>query len=135
MGEDERNNSSFTVGYGKAWAKIGGPFTILVFIVILGLVVHTALAERAVTRMEGQHGLIHTELQLQTCVLSMTPQERIELRERWARSPAGTLRQAMILYCPWLRTLPRDEPISLWQPDTANGAEKEKLQRMLNALD
>jgi len=58
------------------------------------------------SEMHTEHLLMHedhvrsvTEHQLATCVLSMTAEERLKLRDQVRRN---TLRDALMPYCPWL---------------------------------
>jgi len=68
--------------------------TLILLIVLMGLaliyVQHTGLA--------SEHSTINQSIRVQTCVLSLTQAERIQLRESRA-FPA-----ALVYYCPWLGT-------------------------------
>jgi hypothetical protein len=50
----------------------------------------------------AQIGGLRSDYKLSTCVLTMTADERIEMRIRLAGRVTLDVREAMITYCPWL---------------------------------
>lgn len=107
--DEESGTPRISVAYGAAklliWGKDAVQILILVTLVILSAVSwrgHDRLDGFAVAlrSFAGDHQALTREIRMQTCVLSLSVDERVQLREEARRR--GTMQDALAFWCPWV---------------------------------
>jgi hypothetical protein len=95
---EHREGSALEGGFRGTWFRARGAAVVAV-LVSLAVIGSNVWEHRAI--QAAVNGL-RNDYKLSVCILSMTTDERIEMRVRLAGRTTLDVREAMITYCPWL---------------------------------
>lgn len=78
-----------------------GPIGIMVAVIVMSVAVSGFLTYRGFEQIENTHVTMTAELKNQTCILSMNPEERSDLRVKMLTAGVDP-KWALYAKCPWL---------------------------------
>ena len=97
---EEGQEVGFTIPGG--WSMHArGPIALFVTILLAFIVISSGISLRGFRDIESTHRDMLRELRVQTCVLSLAADERLELRTR-ASQRGTSIEGVMMSFCPWM---------------------------------